>query len=371
MLTAARANQSHNRTRTRQQVLAAAGEPAKRSPRPAPPRRRMRPAPATDTQRPASTVCGTATGPSSSSSRAQRGALVAVSSESANKRGSPPTPQSDMSVGRRTKDESPAMTPVDSPGGGITRGKTVSAPTSTWRLLPLSLSLSLFLFLFLFLFLSRSCPDTRFWCTQGRAGAFAARTLIFVDWDDTILCTHDMIEARGIDIDRDRHPSIPATVRTQLRKLQAEVRLHHQRRQRQRRRRLRQRHLRPRVCSIFPRRPLLLVPRRSQRWRPRARWGRSCWSPTRRPVRAPSLPVLATSAFVPMDSTSGRTCQRLSLSRSCAWACGWPRPRPPPILKSACAPCARPGWIERSGSLCLPEVIQLVERQQLEVVYAR
>jgi hypothetical protein len=38
MLTAARANQSHNRTRTRQQVLATAGEPAKRSPRLAPPR---------------------------------------------------------------------------------------------------------------------------------------------------------------------------------------------------------------------------------------------------------------------------------------------------------------------------------------------
>ena len=45
-------------------------------------------------------------------------------------------------------------------------------------------------------------------------------TVLFVDWDDTLLCTHDMIERQGIDIDRQRNPVMPAPVLSQLRKLQ-------------------------------------------------------------------------------------------------------------------------------------------------------
>ena len=55
------------------------------------------------------------------------------------------------------------------------------------------------------------------------ASSVAERTLVFIDWDDTILCTHDMIEARNIDIDRDPNCVIPHNVRTQLHKLQNEA----------------------------------------------------------------------------------------------------------------------------------------------------
>lgn len=45
-------------------------------------------------------------------------------------------------------------------------------------------------------------------------------TLIFVDWDDTLLCTHELIERQNIDIDRQRNPRIPQAVVSQLKKLQ-------------------------------------------------------------------------------------------------------------------------------------------------------
>jgi hypothetical protein len=320
MLTAARANQSHNRTRTRQQVLATAGEPAKRSPRLAPPRPADECAPRPPlTHNAPLRPCGTAAGPSFASSRAQRGALAVVSSESANKRGSPPTPQPDMPVGRRTKDESPAMTPVDSPGGGLTRGKTVSAPNIGLTPFPSSLSLSLSLL-----------PRHSFLVHAG-----PRRRLRGAHSDLRRLGRHDPVHARHDRGPRHRHRPRPPP-------------LHPSRRA----------HAAPeapgrgapppppppptptpppptRVLNLPP--PSSSPGGRSARGRVRAgdrraghQRGARCAPP---PSLPPSLSVPATCAFVPMDSTSGRTCQRLSLSRSCAcaWACGRPQPRPTPF----------------------------------------
>ena len=98
-------------------------------------------------------------------------------------------------------------------------------------------------------------------------------TVLFVDWDDTLLCTHDMIERQGIDIDRQRNPVMPAPVLSQLRKLQNDC---------------------------------------------------------------------------------------IGLLEACD-----------SLGRLVLVTNAAPGWIERSGALCLPKLLQWIQRREIEVVYAR
>jgi hypothetical protein len=60
--------------------------------------------------------------------------------------------------------------------------------------------------------------------TPPRAVSVSKReTVILVDWDDTLMCTYDLIERRQLDIDRNQECGIPRAVQMQLKALEVEV----------------------------------------------------------------------------------------------------------------------------------------------------